>query len=245
MSGPPDTPLRIRESPRAKRVRLRVLPDATVELVIPPGGDRLDAMAFAERKRAWIERARADVLERIGRREAAWRVLPEALVLSALGETWQLSAGQPDLPPGQLEPAHPGRLRLGGCETEQALALLREWVKCRARATLPGWLDRVSDETGLGYARAQVRLQRSRWGSCSSRGTISLNAKLLFLDPPVVTYLMVHELCHTRFMSHSRAFWRLVERKMPGYRELDAALRRASGQVPQWLHPPRARRAGA
>ncbi|MGD8308528.1 MAG: DUF45 domain-containing protein, partial [Chromatiales bacterium] len=74
MSGQHDTSLKVRESPRAKRIRLRVLPDATVELVIPQGGDRVGAMAFAQRKRAWIERARADVLERIGRREAAWGV---------------------------------------------------------------------------------------------------------------------------------------------------------------------------
>ncbi|MGD2084420.1 MAG: SprT family zinc-dependent metalloprotease, partial [Chromatiales bacterium] len=195
---------------------------------------------FAQRKRAWIERARADVLERIGRREAAWGVLPESLPLRALGETWQVRIVH-DLAPGCLEPSRGHRLKMGACGIDQGLASLRDWVRHRAGSTLPSWLERVSRETGLAYSRAQVRLQRSRWGSCSSTGTISLNAKLLFLDRDLVSYLMVHELCHTRWMSHSPAFWRLVERKMPGYRELDASLRRASEEVPPWVHPPRIR----
>jgi predicted metal-dependent hydrolase len=201
-------------------------------------------MAFVQRKRAWIERARADVLARIGRREAARRVLPESVPLRALGETWQVMTVQPNIASGRLEPGPKHRLRLGACAIDEGLALLRDWVKRRAQAVLPNWLDEVSRQTGLAYGRAQIRLQRSRWGSCSSNGTISLNAKLLFLDPEVVTYLMVHELCHTRHMSHSSGFWRLVERKMPAYRAHDAALRRASEEIPEWLHPPKTRAPG-
>jgi predicted metal-dependent hydrolase len=62
------------------------------------------------------------------------------------------------------------------------------------------WLKRVSKKTGLSYAAASIR-QQTRWGSCSSRRLINLNARLLFLPPNLVTYVLVHELCHTKHLN--------------------------------------------
>jgi predicted metal-dependent hydrolase len=87
-----------------------------------------------------------------------------------------------------------------------AIADLQHWLKREARRHLPDWLALVAEDTGHRYQRVSVRLQRSRWGSCSSRGTISLNAKLLML-PRMRRYVLVHELCHTLHMNHSPAFW--------------------------------------
>ncbi len=96
-------------------------------------------------------------------------------------------------------------------------------------------LERCSSETGLNYARVQVRGQRTRWGSYSSTGTLSINYCLMFLDPELVKYLFVHELCHSRHMNHSARYWRLVERYMPGCRQLDRALSEAWKDVPGWV----------
>jgi predicted metal-dependent hydrolase len=82
-----------------------------------------------------------------------------------------------------------------------------------------------------------VRRQRTRWGSCSTQGTISLNACLLFQSPAVVRYLMVHELCHRRHMNHSRRFWALVESLEPGWKPLDAELLQGWRKVPAWVFP--------
>ena len=103
-----------------------------------------------------------------------------------------------------------------------------------AHAALGPWLDRSSLETGLRYARIQIRRQRTRWGSCSRNGTISLNACLLFQPPDVVNYLLIHELAHTRHMNHSRRFWSLVEKHEPRWQELDAGLTRGWREVPAW-----------
>jgi predicted metal-dependent hydrolase len=81
-----------------------------------------------------------------------------------------------------------------------------------------------------------VRLQRTRWGSCSSAGGISLNAGLLFLAPELVRYLLIHELSHMLVLNHSRRFWRAVERHEPDWRELDRRLSEAWGVVPIWAH---------
>lgn len=84
------------------------------------------------------------------------------------------------------------------------------------------------------YERVSIRAQRSRWGSCSSRGTISLNYRLLFLPPALAEYVLLHELAHTRHPNHSAAFWQQLERMVAGARELDRQLGRAGGLIPAW-----------
>ena len=86
----------------------------------------------------------------------------------------------------------------------------------------------------------QVRLQRTRWGSCSNSGTISLNAALLFVEPPLVRYLFIHELCHLIALNHSRKFWAAVARYEPDFAALDRRLTAAWTEIPLWAHPARA-----
>jgi hypothetical protein len=83
--------------------------------------------------------------------------------------------------------------------------------------------------------RLQVRCQRSRWGSCSRRATISLNACLLFQRPEVLRYLMVHELSHLRHMNHSARFWAEVARHEPDWKALDRELLQSWVRVPSWI----------
>lgn len=73
-------------------------------------------------------------------------------------------------------------------------------------------------KTGGSYTSVTVRNQKSRWGSCSSRGTLSFNYRLMFAPPNVLDYVVVHELCHLTHMNHSGDFWNMVERIMPDYR---------------------------
>lgn len=98
-------------------------------------------------------------------------------------------------------------------------ALLNRWLRVRAEQVLPDWLARLSRSTRLGYNDVSIRDQRTRWGSCSSAKNINLNQKLLFLPPDLVDYILIHELCHTAQMSHSRNFWNLVGKYLPDYAE--------------------------
>jgi predicted metal-dependent hydrolase len=79
----------------------------------------------------------------------------------------------------------------------------------------------VEDEApyiGVTPKRIQIRDQRSRWGSCSTRGTLSFNWRLVLAPFDVLDYVVVHELCHLREPNHSRRFWRLVEQRRPEWR---------------------------
>jgi predicted metal-dependent hydrolase len=111
---------------------------------------------------------------------------------------------------------------------------LHRWLLHAAHARLVPWLESVALQHGMSYARAQVRRQRTRWGSCSRSGTISINACLVFQPADVVRYLFVHELAHTVHLNHSRRFWRLVEKLEPGWQALDRELARGWRHVPHW-----------
>jgi predicted metal-dependent hydrolase len=79
-------------------------------------------------------------------------------------------------------------------------------------------IDEEAPELGVEVKRVHVRDQRSRWGSCSTRGTLSFNWRLVLAPFEVLDYVVVHELCHLREANHSRRFWRLVEGRRPGWR---------------------------
>jgi predicted metal-dependent hydrolase len=79
-------------------------------------------------------------------------------------------------------------------------------------------VDEEAPTIGVSPARIQIRDQRSRWGSCSTRGTLSFNWRLVLAPFDVLDYVVVHELCHLREPNHSSRFWRLVERHRPDWR---------------------------
>lgn len=110
--------------------------------------------------------------------------------------------------------------KLGVCQGEFVRRTVME-----ARLELPRTVAEVAMRTGLVPVKVAVRNQSSRWGSCSRRGTVSLNWRLLMAPDWVAEYVIVHELCHLRHMDHSADFWRLVETHFPEQRAAKAWLK--------------------
>lgn len=75
------------------------------------------------------------------------------------------------------------------------------------------------------WNRVAIRNHRSRWGSCSSKGNLNFNYRIIFLPQPLIDYIIVHELCHLLAFNHSALFWNQVARAIPDHRERRAALR--------------------
>ena len=227
----PDSAWRVRASERARRLAVRVLPGGLVEIVVPRGTRPRTVEQFVARHRRWIERT-LDLYRPVT--DASAGALPEQVVFPATGCRFELRHTGSEGPVRLT--AHEGVIRIaGGAGRPTPLRhALQRFAMREAHAALGPWLARLSAATGLSYERMQIRRQRTRWGSCSPSGTISLNVCLMFQPAPVVNYLLLHELAHTRHMNHSRRFWRLVERFEPGWRELDAALTRGWREVPHW-----------
>jgi predicted metal-dependent hydrolase len=210
---------RVRESGRARRMSARVFRDGRVEIVVPIGTRAYRIRQFAEAHQNWIARTR----QRMQRRVAAAPAIdhdfpPTELRLAALGEVIPWRA----LP-----------LTAGSVEAQRLAAV--SWLRERAEAALGSHLDEIAAQMGVSYTRLQIRWQRSRWGSCSRSGTVSLNACLLFQRPEVLRYLLVHELAHRVHMNHGAAFWRLVAQHEPNWRALDRELAQGWQNIPSWV----------
>jgi predicted metal-dependent hydrolase len=232
-TAPAGVPLSIRESRRARRLSLRLLPPHTLELVVPRGARAADVAAFVHTNRRWIEQARREIAVHYPAAEC----VPTRIALPAIGQAWEvqhrcdLSARPRCKVVGDVLD-----LRTRESDDRVAAASLRSWLLDQARIHLVPWLLHEAETVGRRPRGVQVRLQRTRWGSCSSAGTISLNAGLLFLDAAVVRYLLIHELCHLISLSHSRRFWQAVERHEPAYRILDRRLSEGWAEVPLWAY---------
>ncbi len=221
----------LRVSRRARYARLQVRPFGGLEIVVPPRFPRAEVGPFVARHEDWIRRQ----LGRQARARDAVRP-PQRIDLALDGSSTPVIYAQSLRgTTGDLFAPVPAGITVDAADLDGQLRELRAWVRQRARALLPPRLERLAARTGLDYARVGIRSQKTRWGSCSRRGHISLNDQLVFVPPATADYLMIHELCHTRHLDHSPAFWRLVERHCPAYREHDARLGRSREIVPDWF----------
>lgn len=227
----------VRESARARRVILRVLPGEGLVVVVPREFDREGLPPILAKHSQWIRNALGRVEAARGNASEGRRSpLPGEIRLEALGVCHRVLYRANGVGSLTLTRTSRFELEIAGdlSNPDLCVGLLMSWLRLQGRCHLLPWLKKTAGELGMGYARGQVRNQKSRWGSCSARGTISLNQDLLFLPPDLVRYIMVHELCHTRHMNHSGEFWTLVGSFEPDFRSLDARMKDARGLIPAW-----------
>jgi len=224
----------VRVSRRARRLSVRVYPGGRVEIVVPPGASASTVQRFVGAHRAWIEERVTDLSAVAG---VTVETRPTRVELPAIHRSYEVRYRPAAMPMrGAQAVASDGVLTLVGNTEEPAIArALRNWLFDLAEYELGRELARTAALGGFEYRRLQVRLQRTRWGSCSATGTISLNVCVLFQPADVMRYLLIHELSHTRHMNHSRRFWALVESLEPEYERLDRELLRGWQRVPGWM----------
>jgi predicted metal-dependent hydrolase len=226
---------RVRRSARARRLAVRVFHDGAVEVVVPERSRPREVQTFVARHLDWIARQRRRVAF------LATDFPPDRLQLTAIGESWCCRVTGAAAPAGTLlreigTTSGGGALELDpGADGSVLRTAMLAWLAARARAAFAPRLATLAATLDCAYRGLQIRSQRTRWGSCSTRGTISLNLCLLFQRPAVLKYLMVHELAHLRHMNHGPRFWELVGRHEPHWREFDRELARGWSQVPGWL----------
>jgi len=224
----------VRESSRARRLSIKVYPRGEVEVVVPRRTRAGAVQAFVEEHRDWIRRTRASF--------AAIHLpepfrLPSRIDLAGIGRTYRVNYRAASASSGVRYRQSGSMVALSGATSDpgKCVAALKRWLANLARSSFGPELHALAATTGLSCSRIRVAGQKTRWGSHSSSGTISLNYCLLFLDPSLVRYLMIHELCHGRHMNHSRRFWALVRRFEPDYRRLDRRLSEAWQHIPTWV----------
>lgn len=109
---------------------------------------------------------------------------------------------------------------------EKVIALAEEALK-----VIPARVEYFARVIGVTYGKITIRNQKTRWGSCSSKGNLNFNCLLMLAPSEVLDYVVVHELCHRKQMNHSKAFWSEVEKVLPDYKEARKWLKEEGSQM--------------
>lgn len=225
----------VRVSPRARNVTLKVNRTNGLVVVVPKDFDRTLLPGILSSRQSWIERQ----LERFGslpgRFELDWP--PAKLNLQGAGQ--EIDIDYRSVEGDQLRLSlYENRLNaeLPGRYSDENLAdIFVQWLKKYATQHCARIANEISLVTELKYEKLSVRGQKTRWGSYSSRGTLSLNYKLLFLPEALLRHVILHELCHSVHMNHSAEFWALLESFDENAPEHDRQLAHGWKYLPMWL----------
>ena len=212
---------------RALRYRLIFRRDGTARCTIPRGGTLTNARRFVAEQEGWLLRH----WQAFQLRKSSGSVSEVPRTIYIRGEAFPL--------PMETESAGES-LWVGGPFTFHVLPnrgpLLQQverQLRALAARELPQRLLELARLHGLEekIRRITIRSQRTRWGSCSRRGTVSLNWRLLQLPPSVSDYILLHELAHLRHLNHSPRFWAEVERLCPDYLQAEKWLKQHGRRV--------------
>lgn len=222
-------PVAFEASDSARRLSLKLRPGPKARVVVPRGTRLDEALRFLDQHRDWLARAVA----RLG-------PAPESSVADHLDKfPWVSAAGKHCV----LEAAEaPGRPFLVHRPGEELVIFrhrgdphregdLRALLRRLATDTLPDRTRHLATVVGLGVGQVSVRDQRGRWGSCSTRGTVSLNWRLVLLPPALQDHVIFHELAHVRHMNHSDRFWAQLAAWDPDWKANDRSLTKDWGRL--------------
>ncbi len=230
-------PYTVRVSPRAKNIIIKLIPDKGIEVVLPKGVNRKDVPYFLKKRQEWIERNIRKLKLKGLSLTPPELVLPDEICFPASGKTYLISRVKNRKSSLSMR-RNVDKLLISGSKwsQEQELELLTRFVRSEARAFLVPELRKLSAELNLPFNKVFIRAQRKRWGSCSAKGNINLNMKLMFLPYRLVRYVLIHELCHTVHLNHSAKYWRLVKMVEPDVEKLEKELSESGRLVPAWIN---------
>ena len=223
-------PYKIRKHRLARHVKLRTSSRHGLEITVPYRFNLNKLPDILEEHKIWV----LQQLQQWHNRQSA--ALPQYIQLQSVNEKWSVQ---------YVETL--GKLRLMQRQTQEIILLgknhdpeqckikLVRWVKQRAALLLNEELRRMSETIQLPFQDVRFRDQLTRWGSCSTDKRINLNYKLIFLPQALMQHVLIHELCHTKYLNHSESFWRLVQRFDAHCHEHRRALKLADRFVPEWI----------
>jgi len=228
--GGREVPYKVRPSRKARGVSLRIVEAGSVEVVVPARAALVFPETVIARHAAWVLRT-FDRLSGGSGKSAPPLTAGSRITFLGMDRTIRVVREDRRRPAIALAGAEIA-VRLSATSGDDIRPLLARWIRRQAERLIPARVNELSAPWGLAYTRVAVRDQRTRWGSCSRKGTLSFNWRLLILPPDVADYLIYHELAHLRHMNHSARFWQLVQTMCPSFRDAERWLRRNGRSVP-------------
>ena len=225
-------PYVLRKSRRTKHFHLRFNRQYELEVVYPYWSSQKQAVAFFHEQKSWVMKH----YPKMRLRALQYRSLPLVMDLQALCQQWYIDYTRSSTAMHCKEQGN--RIYIeGNIDNHQLVRKhLRQWLSGKAHAYLSHQLSELSQLTGISYNGMKLGNQQTLWGACSSHGIITLNIKLMLMSQAIVRYVIIHELCHRRHFDHSAAFWSLVEKFEPDYRQLKQHLKQDPVHVAVFLY---------
>jgi len=229
-------PYQIRESKRARYVNFRIDSEKGLEVVIPSGVRVLNLDDLLRERQMWILKHLRKFDQIKANTEQRQYVSGE--MLPYLGEDHELDVIQTRNGKRTTVARQANfirvRLRAGIPQDERAEEIrsaLEKWYRRQAKEYILEQTAALAAQHGFEYEGVKIRGQRTRWGSCSSKGNLNFNWKLMMVPPAAVEYVIIHELCHLMELNHSTYFWNLVQELCPNYKYWVRWLKEHSPQV--------------
>jgi len=224
-------PVTVTRNPRARKVWLKMRSCRGIEVVLPYRVSTSEVPSILERHQKWLMERLAELQ---GRGEAPGQnPLPDEVGLDFLDRRFPVRYEE-----GLRAQLHVDESGLQVClppgEVGAGALLLQMWLVDLGKTHLIRYCRDLAAYHGVSIGGVQVRNQGGRWGSCSSRFTISLNAKLLFLSPPLVRNVVLHELCHVQHRNHGPAFKAALRNLDPLTDAHEGQMREAWENLPAW-----------
>jgi len=205
---------------RRKTIALSFNNDVELIVKAPTWMKTEDVEAFIARKSEWVDATRERLLN-ARQKELSMRIkLESGDTLPYLGRKLTLTVVREERSRGKIRQLDDRVLLYAGYEAdyEYRRSRLETWYRRQAAATLEERARHYAEVLGVSYGKLHVKDQRSRWGSCSTRGNLNFNWRIIMAPEAVCNYVIIHELCHLVHMDHSPEFWNLVESIDPLYR---------------------------
>lgn len=208
----------VRTSRRARHVRLTIKPDTGLEIVIPVSAKSVDIQSILQKRADWIIKNLQEV-----KSSQHPRTYQPGDIVHHLGQPLTI-AHQMVAQSGKIALTRRDNQLIFKIthdhqpDTAELKAALGQWLHGQARTYIIPRTHELAKQHGFTVNQIRIKDQKTRWGSASSLGNLNFNRRLMMAPPPVIDYLIIHELCHFREMNHSRKFWALVKQYCPDYR---------------------------
>lgn len=217
----------VRRSPRAKYMRITISPHNGVVVTLPARLKRyINPEKLLREKKEWVLQHLAKISL-----PAPPSPIGEGSKVNYLGREYLLRVASSARLQGCEIAGNEIRVHLPRNFEGDLKEVVKGWIKEQAAAKIALETSKLAELMGLRYNRVSIRDQKTKWGSCSKKGNLSFNWRLVLFPPRILRYVVIHELCHLKHFNHSPRFWKLVEQYDPTYRDAIAWLKQNGARM--------------
>lgn len=203
---------KLRISKRARNIQLQINQEGILHLVLPNRIKEFDHISFLMSKSDWIQKHL-----RL-KPHNHYLLFGESIIVKSNYHLFEKKI-KCSLDSRVLSVSIPSN------ESSSVKIIYESWLFQKAMDYLPLRINELAEANSFKPGKISIRRQRTRWGSCSKSGSIALNYKLMMLRKELIDYVIIHELCHLIELNHSKKFWNLVKKILPGFAQLRQELR--------------------